>query len=168
MSTAGNRPRSRLLNVWVDNLSMAELMAALDQGIVWTLNPDHVYHLQRNRDFYDAYQQADFITSDKTLVFKGSAAANATVLLTLTGPSGGFSNVSVTANAAGEWSYDHGATALSDGSYTLQAASGTGKKQRSGLLEIHLVKPQAGLLEHQRIAFGRVDGAADVKGCNVS
>lgn len=64
-------PRSRMLNVWVDNLSMKELMATLDAGIVWTLNPDHLYHLQRNRAFYDAYRQADFITSDSKYVYWG-------------------------------------------------------------------------------------------------
>jgi N-acetylglucosaminyldiphosphoundecaprenol N-acetyl-beta-D-mannosaminyltransferase len=64
-------PRSRMLNVWVDNLAMSELMATLDEGIVWTLNPDHLYHLQRNRDFYDAYRQADFITSDSKYVYWG-------------------------------------------------------------------------------------------------
>lgn len=66
-------PRSRMLNVWVDNLSMSELMACLAEGIVWTLNPDHLYHLQRNRDFYDAYRQADFITSDSKYVYWGLA-----------------------------------------------------------------------------------------------
>ena len=64
-------PRSRMLNVWVDNLSMKQLMATLDKGIVFTLNPDHLYHLQRNRDFYDAYRQADFITSDSKYVYWG-------------------------------------------------------------------------------------------------
>ena len=64
-------PRSRMLNVWVDNLSMAQLMAKLEEGIVFTLNPDHLYHLQRNRDFYDAYRQADFITSDSKYVYWG-------------------------------------------------------------------------------------------------
>ncbi len=64
-------PRSRMLNVWVDNLSMKQLMATLDEGIVFTLNPDHLYHLQRNRDFYDAYRQADFITSDSKYVYWG-------------------------------------------------------------------------------------------------
>ena len=73
MSEPRSWPRSRLLNVWVDNLSMAELMAALDEGIVWTLNPDHLYHLQRNRAFYDAYRQADFITSDSKYVYWGLA-----------------------------------------------------------------------------------------------
>ena len=64
-------PRARLLNVWVDNLSMAELLARLDHGIVWTLNPDHLFHLQRNRAFFDAYRQADFITSDSKYVYWG-------------------------------------------------------------------------------------------------
>jgi N-acetylglucosaminyldiphosphoundecaprenol N-acetyl-beta-D-mannosaminyltransferase len=64
-------PRSRMLNVWVDNLSMSELMHTLDEGIVWTLNPDHLFHLQRNRAFYDAYRQADFITSDSKYVYWG-------------------------------------------------------------------------------------------------
>jgi N-acetylglucosaminyldiphosphoundecaprenol N-acetyl-beta-D-mannosaminyltransferase len=62
-------PRSRLLNVWVDNLRMAELMQRLDHGIVFTLNPDHLFHLQRNAAFLDAYRQADFITSDSKYVY---------------------------------------------------------------------------------------------------
>lgn len=64
-------PRSRLLNVWVDNLSMRQLMERLDRGIVFTLNPDHLYHLQRNPAFLEAYRQADFITSDSKYVFWG-------------------------------------------------------------------------------------------------
>ena len=61
--------RSRMLNVWIDNLNMRELLEQLDAGIVWTLNPDHLYHLQRNPEFYDAYQQADYITSDSKYVY---------------------------------------------------------------------------------------------------
>jgi exopolysaccharide biosynthesis WecB/TagA/CpsF family protein len=60
-----------LLNVWVDNLSMTELMETLDRGIVFTLNPDHLYHLQKNRAFFEAYRQADFITSDSKYVYWG-------------------------------------------------------------------------------------------------
>ncbi len=62
-------PRSRILNVWVDNLSLEELLARLDRGIVFTLNPDHLYHLQRNAEFLSAYRQADFITSDSKYVY---------------------------------------------------------------------------------------------------
>ena len=58
-----------MMNVWVDNLAMPELMARMDRGVVFTLNPDHLYHLQRNRDFFNAYRQADFITSDSKYVY---------------------------------------------------------------------------------------------------
>ena len=44
-------PRSRLLNVWVDDVTMVELMQRLDSGMLFTLNPDHLYHLQRNPAF---------------------------------------------------------------------------------------------------------------------
>jgi N-acetylglucosaminyldiphosphoundecaprenol N-acetyl-beta-D-mannosaminyltransferase len=50
---------------------MPELMNTMDAGVVFTLNPDHAYHLQRNREFYDAYRSADFITSDSKYVFWG-------------------------------------------------------------------------------------------------
>jgi len=62
-------PRSRLLNVWVDDLTMSELMDKLDRGMVFTLNPDHLYHLQRNAAFFSAYRKADFITSDSKYVY---------------------------------------------------------------------------------------------------
>jgi N-acetylglucosaminyldiphosphoundecaprenol N-acetyl-beta-D-mannosaminyltransferase len=62
-------PRSRLLNIWVDNLSMQELMERLDSGLLFTLNPDHLYHLQHNAAFLHSYRQADFITSDSKYVY---------------------------------------------------------------------------------------------------
>ena len=48
---------------------MAELMQRLDAGMVFTLNPDHLYHLQRNAAFFSAYRKADFITSDSKYVY---------------------------------------------------------------------------------------------------
>jgi hypothetical protein len=62
-------PRSRLLNVWVDDLTMEQLMQRLESGIVFTLNLDHCYHLQRNAEFYAAYRKADFVTSDSKYVY---------------------------------------------------------------------------------------------------
>jgi len=58
-----------MLNVWVDDLRLDELLARLDHGVVFTLNPDHLYHLQRNPEFLAAYRQADFITSDSKYVY---------------------------------------------------------------------------------------------------
>jgi exopolysaccharide biosynthesis WecB/TagA/CpsF family protein len=64
-------PRSRLFNVWIDDLSMSQLIQKLDEGFVCTLNPDHAYFLQRNRAFYEAYRQADFVTADSKYVYWG-------------------------------------------------------------------------------------------------
>jgi N-acetylglucosaminyldiphosphoundecaprenol N-acetyl-beta-D-mannosaminyltransferase len=63
--------RSNLLNVWVDGVTMPQFLANLEQGVVFTLNPDHCFHLQRHRAFYDAYRQADYITSDSKYVYWG-------------------------------------------------------------------------------------------------
>jgi exopolysaccharide biosynthesis WecB/TagA/CpsF family protein len=62
-------PRRRLLNIWVDDLTMDELMQRLDAGVVCTANLDHLYLLQRNPEFFDAYRHADFITADSKYIY---------------------------------------------------------------------------------------------------
>ena len=64
-------PRVPLLNVWADDLTQAQLLDQLDAdgGLVYTINPDHLYHLQYNAAFTAAYRNADFITVDSTYVF---------------------------------------------------------------------------------------------------
>lgn len=64
-------PRVPLLNVWADDLTQAQLLDRLDAegGLVYTINPDHLYHLQYNAAFTAAYRNADFITVDSTYVF---------------------------------------------------------------------------------------------------
>ena len=63
-------PRQTLLNVWADDLSMDDLLAHLSTsgGVVFTVNPDHLYHLQYNKEFLDAYRRADIITVDSHYV----------------------------------------------------------------------------------------------------
>ena len=63
-------PRQPLLNVWADDLSMDELLARLATtgGVVFTVNPDHLYHLQYNPEFLRAYRSADIITVDSHYV----------------------------------------------------------------------------------------------------
>jgi N-acetylglucosaminyldiphosphoundecaprenol N-acetyl-beta-D-mannosaminyltransferase len=68
---AGNRRwhRSRILNAWVDSLTVQEIVEELDEGILFTLNPDHLYHLQRNADFAAAYRKAGLVSSDSKYVY---------------------------------------------------------------------------------------------------
>jgi exopolysaccharide biosynthesis WecB/TagA/CpsF family protein len=66
-------PRSRqpLLNVWADDVTMDELLSRMANeggGIVFTVNPDHLYHLQYNAEFLRAYRCADIITVDSHYV----------------------------------------------------------------------------------------------------
>jgi exopolysaccharide biosynthesis WecB/TagA/CpsF family protein len=69
--SAGNRRwhRSRILNAWVDSLAVQEIVEELDEGILFTLNPDHLYWLQRNADFAAAYRNASLVSSDSKYVY---------------------------------------------------------------------------------------------------
>ena len=73
--SAGNRcwHRSRILNAWVDSLTVPEIVEELTEGILFTLNPDHLYWLQRNPDFAAAYRNATLVSSDSKYVFWGLA-----------------------------------------------------------------------------------------------
>ena len=59
-------PRWPILNVWIDDLPMDQLLDRLDQGggTVFTFNPEHAYHLHHSQDFLQAYRTADIITMD--------------------------------------------------------------------------------------------------------
>jgi N-acetylglucosaminyldiphosphoundecaprenol N-acetyl-beta-D-mannosaminyltransferase len=71
--SAGDRRwhRSRILNAWVDSLTVQEIVEELDEGILFTLNPDHLYWLQRNPDFAAAYRKATLVSSDSKYVYWG-------------------------------------------------------------------------------------------------
>jgi exopolysaccharide biosynthesis WecB/TagA/CpsF family protein len=71
--SAGDRRwhRSRILNAWVDSLTVQEIVEELDDGILFTLNPDHLYWLQRNPDFAAAYRKAALVSSDSKYVYWG-------------------------------------------------------------------------------------------------
>jgi N-acetylglucosaminyldiphosphoundecaprenol N-acetyl-beta-D-mannosaminyltransferase len=61
--------RVRFLNAWIDSLSMNQLLDLLDEGVVFTINPEHLYHLQRNPEFADAYREATYVSCDSRYVF---------------------------------------------------------------------------------------------------
>ena len=65
----GSWTQSRLLNAWVDALTIPEIIERLDEGMLFTLNPDHLYHLQRNPDFAAAYADAAMVSSDSKYVY---------------------------------------------------------------------------------------------------
>lgn len=58
-----------LLNISIDSVSMAELLANLKQGVVYTPNVDHLVKLQSDREFFDAYMAADYRTCDSKILY---------------------------------------------------------------------------------------------------
>lgn len=57
-----------ILDVWLDNLSMAELLTKLDKGVVFTPNVDHLMKLQRDEEFRSCYNAADYKVCDSKIV----------------------------------------------------------------------------------------------------
>jgi len=54
----------KLLNIYLDNLSQAELLANLKTGILFTPNADHMIKLQKDRQFWKLYNFANYKVCD--------------------------------------------------------------------------------------------------------
>jgi exopolysaccharide biosynthesis WecB/TagA/CpsF family protein len=65
--------RVNILNVPIDNLSMYELLDRLKHGgVVYTPNVDHLVKLQKDRQFYQVYLDADYRVCDSQLILYAS------------------------------------------------------------------------------------------------
>lgn len=60
--------RKPLLNIEVDDLSLAEFLDAYEAGLVVTPNADHLMLLQQDRRFWEVYRHAEFVTVDSQVV----------------------------------------------------------------------------------------------------
>jgi len=58
----------RILNIDIHNHKFSGFLEALEQGVVVTPNIDHLMKLQNDREFYDAYLQAEHVVCDSRLV----------------------------------------------------------------------------------------------------
>ena len=68
-----NYSRVNILNVSIDNISMQELLTNLKHGgVVYTPNVDHLVKLQKDREFFRVYQDADYRICDSQLIFYAS------------------------------------------------------------------------------------------------
>ena len=68
-----NYSRVNILNISIDNIRLRELLEELKfGGVVFTPNVDHLVKLQKDREFYRAYQDADYKLCDSQLVMYAS------------------------------------------------------------------------------------------------
>lgn len=58
----------RILNIDILSISKHELLSRLDSGVIFTPNVDHLIKLQKDKEFYTCYQQADHIVCDSKIV----------------------------------------------------------------------------------------------------
>jgi exopolysaccharide biosynthesis WecB/TagA/CpsF family protein len=61
--------RARILNAWVDSLTVDDVLDLLDEGVLFTINPEHLYQLQRNPEFARAYADATYVSCDSRYVY---------------------------------------------------------------------------------------------------
>jgi exopolysaccharide biosynthesis WecB/TagA/CpsF family protein len=60
--------RKQILNIRIDDLSMPEFLERFQSGLLVTPNADHLVMLQSNREFWEVYQRAEFVTVDSQIV----------------------------------------------------------------------------------------------------
>lgn len=72
-TAAMKKSRVNILNIAIDNIGMDDLIEQLkDGGVVFTPNVDHLMKLQKDREFYQVYQDADYRVCDSQLIFYAS------------------------------------------------------------------------------------------------
>ncbi len=61
--------RIPILNVEVDNISKQDFLAQFKEGVLITPNVDHLMKLQKDKEFFEIYKKADYVTVDSKIVF---------------------------------------------------------------------------------------------------
>ena len=59
----------RILNVNILSITQDELLNNLYKGVLITPNVDHLVKLQKDKEFYDVYQQAEWIICDSKILY---------------------------------------------------------------------------------------------------
>ena len=59
----------RFLNLNILSLTQKELLEQMAEGVLYTPNLDHLIKLQRDREFYDIYQRAEWIVCDSQILY---------------------------------------------------------------------------------------------------
>ena len=65
-------PAIPILNISVIPITTHQLLKQLDKGALFTPNLDHLVKLQHDRDFYNAYQQAEWVVCDSRILYFSS------------------------------------------------------------------------------------------------
>ena len=64
-----NEKTVRILNVEILALTQEDLLRKLNKGVLVTPNVDHLVKLQHDREFYEVYQQAEWVVCDSKILY---------------------------------------------------------------------------------------------------
>jgi len=59
----------QMLNAYVHDVAMDDLVENFDEGVMLTLHVDMIMKLQQDREFYDLLDQFDVITCDSQIMY---------------------------------------------------------------------------------------------------
>ncbi len=62
-------PKVKLLNVYVHDVTMDEVVENFTEGMMLTLHVDMIMKLQHDKEFYDIFDQFDLITCDSQVLY---------------------------------------------------------------------------------------------------
>ena len=75
----------KILNVDILSIRKQELLERLTEGVVFTPNVDHLVRLQKDREFYRAYQQADWVVCDSVILHRLSKLLRKSIIESIPG-----------------------------------------------------------------------------------
>lgn len=79
--------RIRILNIKIFSLTQKELLEQMAEGVLYTPNLDHLIKLQRDREFYDIYQRAEWIVCDSQILYLASKLLKRSLPMAIPGSS---------------------------------------------------------------------------------
>ncbi len=59
----------KILNTNILSITKDDLLQNLNKGTLFTPNLDHLVRLQKNKEFYNSYQAADWIICDSKILY---------------------------------------------------------------------------------------------------
>ena len=62
--------QARMLNIDILSIRKQDLLERLEHGVLYTPNVDHMVRLQKDRVFYEAYRQADWVVCDSVILHR--------------------------------------------------------------------------------------------------
>ena len=82
-----SKTKVRFLNLNILSLTQKELLEQMAEGVLYTPNLDHLIKLQRDREFYNIYQRAEWIVCDSQILYLASKLLKRSLPMAIPGSS---------------------------------------------------------------------------------